>query len=296
MNIFDMRGPEFLAVYLLASVVGLIVLYVASRRASSQSRRLPSGDARRQLRDPYLLAFLRAGARQTLQTVAFSLCERRLLSVSKKGLIVSGGQEALRDVTHPLEVAVLAECKSLRAIGKVLHDRRLTKMAENYAAPLRESGLMADNAEYARRLPAFLTITGALLSMAVIKVCVALNGGHSNIAFLAVLTVLAMIAAVIIFRRRRTGAGDRALADQQTLFAQLKGRVKGLSAGGATNEVVLVAAAFGLAALPPAAYPFADTLHRQAQNSAGGGSGCGSGGGGGGGGGGCGGCGGCGGG
>ena len=37
MNMFDMRGPEFLAVYLLASVVGLIVLWVVSRRALSQS-------------------------------------------------------------------------------------------------------------------------------------------------------------------------------------------------------------------------------------------------------------------
>ena len=291
MNIFGMRGPEFLAVYLFASVIGLIVLHVVSRRVSPQGSRLPSGDARRQLRDPYLLAFLRAGAKQTLQTVAFSLSERKLLSVSKKGLIASGEPGALRAVTHPLEVAVLEECKSLRGIGKLLQDKRLKEMAKNYAAPLRESGLLADDAEYARRLPVFLTIAGALLAISVIKIGVALRGGHSNIAFLIILTFVALIVAVVIHLRRRTSAGDRALADQQTLFAQLKGRVRGLAGRGATGEAVLVAAAFGLAVLPGAAYPFADTLHRQAQNGGGGcGGGSASGCGGGGGGGGCGGC------
>ena len=143
MNMFDLRGPEFLAIYLLVSVVGVIVLYVVSRRASPQSQRLPSGDARRQLRDPYLLAFLRGGAEQTLQTVAFSLSERGLLSVSKKGLIASGERSALNAVTHPLEVAVLAECESLHGIGKLLHNKRLKRMAEDYGAPLKECGLIA---------------------------------------------------------------------------------------------------------------------------------------------------------
>jgi uncharacterized protein (TIGR04222 family) len=293
MNMFDLRGPEFLAVYLLACVVGLIVLHVLSRRAPPQSARLPSDDARRQLRDPYLLAFLRGGVAQTLQTVAFSLSERRLLSVEKNGLLATGERGAIRAVVHPLEMAVLAECESPRGIGKLLHDKCLKRMVEDYGAPLKESGLIADEAEYARRLPAFLAIAGALLAIAVIKIRVALAGGHSNIAFLVLLAALALIMAVVIFRRRRTSAGDRALADQRTLFAQLKGQAKRLAAGGATSEAVLIAAAFGLAALPGAAYPFADTVHRQAQSSAGGGAaggGSGGDGGGSGGGGGCGGC------
>ena len=286
MNIFDLRGPEFLAVYLLASVVGLIVFYVVSRRAPPQSERQPSGDARRLLRDPYLLAFLRGGAGQTLQTVAFSMGERGHLSISKKGLIASGERGAL---THPLEIAVFVECGTLRGIGKLLRDKRLKELAENYAAPLKESGLLADHAEYSRRLRVFLAVVGALLAMAVLKISVALQGGHSNIAFLLILTMVVLIVAVVILRRRRTGAGDRALADQQILFAELKGRVKRLAAGGATSEAVLIAAAFGLAALPGAAYPFANAVHRQSQNGGcGGGSSCG--GGGGGGGSGCGGC------
>jgi len=292
MNMFDMRGPEFLAVYLFVSVIGLIVLYVVAGRASPQSLRLPSGDARRQLRDPYLLAFLRGGADQTLQTVAFSLSERGLLNFSRVGVVASRERGALHAVTHPLEAAVLTECASLRAFGKLLRDKQLKRTAEDYGAPLKEWGLLADDAEYARRLPAFLAVAGVLLAMTVIKIRVALQGGHSNIAFLILLTAVALIVAIVIFRRRRTSAGARALADQRTLFAQLKGRVKQLGAGGSTHEAVLIAAAFGLAALPGTAYPFARAVHRQAQNSAvgcGGGA-AGGGDGGGGSGGGCGGC------
>jgi uncharacterized protein (TIGR04222 family) len=290
MNIFDLRGPEFLAVYLLASVVGLIFFYVVSKRGFPQDPRLPSGDTRRLLRDPYLLAFLRGGAGQTLQTVTFSLSERGLLSISKKGLIANGEPSARHALTHPLEIAVFAECGSLRRIGNLLRDKRLRELVEDYAAPLKESGLIADRPEYARRLRAFLIVAGSLLAMTVLKISIALQGGHSNIAFLVILTVVVLIVAVVILTRRRTGAGDRALADQQTLFRELKGRVKRLTAGGATSEAVLIAAAFGLAALPGTAYPFASAVHRQAQNggaACGGSSGCGGGGGGGGG---CGGC------
>lgn len=291
MNLFDLRGPEFLAVYLLASVVGLILLYVVSKRAPPQNAGLPSGDTRRLLRDPYLLAFLRGGVSQTLQTVAFSMSERGLLGISKKGLIASGAPGARHALTHPLEMAVFAECGSLRGIGKLLRDKRLKELVENHAAPLKESGLIADRSEYARRLRVFLAVVGALLAMTAIKIRVALQGGHSNIAFLLILTVVVLIVAVVIVTRRRTGAGDRALADQQTLFGQLKSRVKWLATGGATSEAVLIAAAFGLAALPGTAYPFASAVHRQAQNGAGGcGGSTGCGGGGGGGGGGCGGC------
>jgi uncharacterized protein (TIGR04222 family) len=290
MNIFDMRGPEFLALYLFASVVGLIGLYVMTKRAASQ-REQPSADARRLLRDPYLLAFLRGGAKQTLQTVAFSLSERGLLSFSNKRLQASGGQGAAPAVTQPLEVAVLVECASPRGIGKLLGDKRLKAMAEDLGVSLKTAGLLADAEEYSRRLRAFLAIVGTLLAVAVIKLNVALEGGHTNIGGLVVLALIVLVAGIAMTRRRRTAAGNRALADQQTLFAQLRGRVKTLEAGGATNEAVYIAAAFGLAALPGVAYPFADSMQRESQA---GGAGCGAASGGGGGGGdggaGCGGC------
>jgi uncharacterized protein (TIGR04222 family) len=296
MNPFDLRGPAFLAFFLCASGAGLFLLYLVSRGLFTDSPP-PSGPARRHLRDPYLLAYLRGGVREALQIVAFSLNKRRLLSSAGSSLLATKSTEALRAIRNPLELALLSHYSTLTSVMDLLQNPRLKIAAENYAEPLREAGLIADDVEFNRRFPAFLVITGSLLALAVIKIYVAFQRGHTNVIFLVILTLLASGAAVAIWRRLRTRAGDRALWDQQTLFARLRGRVKRLAGDDAADEAVLVAAAFGLSALPSGAYPFASRLKRQLASSSSNssssstcGSSCGSSCGGGGCGGGCGGC------
>ena len=290
MNPLDMRGPDFLAFYAAASIVGLILLYLVSRGLFSPPQ-LPSGAARRHLRDPYLLAYLRGGVRESLQTIAFSLNKRKLLTFAGSSLIANRSKETFLAVRHPLEHALLSQCSLSPSFTELMQNSHLKGAVENHAELLRESGLIADGAELRRRLPAFLWIAGALVGSSAIKLYVALQRGHTNVLFLIILTVVVMIAAYAIFKRQRTNAGDRALADQQTLFARLRNRVKRMAADGATDEAVLVAAAFGLAALPEVAYPFAARLKRQVRNSSSGSSSsCGTSCGGGGCGGGCGGC------
>jgi uncharacterized protein (TIGR04222 family) len=289
MNPFDLRGPEFLAFYLFATGAGLLFLYLVSRGLFSESSHLPSGAARRHLRDPYLLAYLRGGVPETLLTVAFSLNKRKLLTAAGPNLLANRSKEAMQAVRNPLELAMMAQCSTLQSVTEVLRNGRLESAVENYAEPLRESGLVANEAELARRRPALLCIGGTLLALGAIKILVALHRGHTNVLFLIILTAFALFAAYAIFKRRRTSAGDRALADQQTLFARLRSRVNRLAADDATDEAVLVAAAFGLAALPTTAYPFAARIKRQIQDNSssnsssscgsGGGSSCGGGGG-----------------
>ncbi len=267
MNPFDMRGPEFLAFFLFASLSGLIYLYLVSRGVFSESPRPPSPDARRLLRDPYLLAFLRGGAREALQTVAFSLNKRKLVSSIGATLVATRSKEALQAVRNPLELALLSRCSSTQTVSQLMQDSRLKVTVENYAEPLRTAGLTADDAELRRRRPAFLGVAGAVFALGAIKVVVALQRGHTNVLFLILLTVAALILAYQIFNRRRTYAGDRALADQQTLFARLKSRVNRVAADHPTDEAVLVAAAFGLGALPATGYPFAARIKRQARDN-----------------------------
>jgi len=292
MNPFDMRGPAFLVFFLFASLVGLIYLYLVSRDLLSQSPRPPSADARRLLRDPYLLAFLRGGVRETLQTVAFSLNKRKLLSSVGATLAATRSKDALQAVRNSLELDLLSQCSSTQSVSQLMDNSRLKAAVEHYANPLRESGLIADDAEFRRRLPAFLGVAGALLALGAIKLFVALQRGHTNVIFLILLTLVAVIVAFKIFNRRRTFAGDRALSDQQTLFARLRSRVTRVAADHPTDEAVLVAAAFGLGALPATGYPFAARIKRQARDNSSKSScsSCGSSCGGGGGGGGCGGC------
>lgn len=288
MNPFDLRGPPFLVFYVVVGVIGLVYLYLDVRGLVSGRGKSPSADARRVLSDPYLLAFLRGGAREALQTVTFSLHQRGLLVSLGRSLLAVADRQMTRQAAHPLEQAVLATCVTAKKASAVLADRGLAHAIADFAQPLRDAGLIADLDETSHRWKRLLAVVGSLLAISAIKVAVALDRGHSNVALLIILSIIVLIIAVAIVLRRRTYAGDLALADMQTLFTPLKQRASRLTTRDATDEAVLFAAVFGLAALPATAYPFAATLRqREAAGGDGGGgsSGCGSGGGGG-----CGGC------
>jgi uncharacterized protein (TIGR04222 family) len=290
MNPFALRGPPFLVLFLFASVLGCVVMYLAVRGRLFGSGRPAASDAYRHLRDPYLMAYLRGGFSEACQTVVFSLHERKLLTDGDSRLAATGSKDSLQAIRNPLELALLRELATPRSLVQLLNDGKLKDAVESYAAPLREAGLVADAEELQRRLPIFLVVGGGLAGLSGSKLYVALNGGHSNVAFLVIITLLALFVVFAIFRRRRTNAGDTALANQQSLLSRLRDRVSRLAADGATNEAVLVAATFGLIALPSRGYPFAAQLRKQASKQSDSGSGSSNGCGGGGCGGGCGGC------
>lgn len=287
MNPFALRGPPFLVFFLLISAIGCTVMYFTVRGRLFGSGRPMSGDAYRLLRDPYLVAYLRGGFGETLQTLVFSLHQRKLLSDSGSMLAATGSKDSLRAIRNPLEVAVLTALATPGTLAQLLADGILKSTVESCAAPLREAGLLADVAEMRRRLPALLLAGGGLTAIASIKLQVALEGGHHNVAFLVILLLVSLAVVFAIFKRRRTPAGEQALTDQQSLLARLQDRVKRLAADGATNEAVLVAATFGLTALPNQAYPFAARLRKEvakqnnssSDSSSGCGSSCGGGGG-----------------
>jgi hypothetical protein len=115
--------------------------------------------------------------------------------------------------------------------------------------------------------------------------------------------VMAPLALLPAAQRRRTALGDAVLKDLQGLFGRLRRRVAPAGEGGLTSDTMLLAAVFGLSALPSDGFyevrrVFAKSVKSGGSNcgsscgSSYGSSGCGSSGcgGGGGGGGGCGGC------
>ena len=82
MNLFDLRGPAFLALYALVSTGGLLFMYLTARGVLFGPSRSASGDAYKHLRDPYLMAYLKGGFRHTLITVVFSLHLRKLVGTN----------------------------------------------------------------------------------------------------------------------------------------------------------------------------------------------------------------------
>ncbi len=58
------------------SVAGLILLYLVARAVLGGPQRDAAPYARRQMKDPYLVSFLRGGAREVLHTLVFAPHER----------------------------------------------------------------------------------------------------------------------------------------------------------------------------------------------------------------------------
>jgi uncharacterized protein (TIGR04222 family) len=284
MNPFDLPGPQFLEFYLVLGIVVLAAFRWALRRTESgEPPALP-------LNDPYQIAYLRGGAAETARVAVMSLIDRGLLEVT--------GNQLERRATPwlssfpPIERVILERCALPAQATAVLSDARIVAACEAYHARLEELRLLPDPAAKARRWSWFAIAATILLGIGAIKIVVALGRGRTNVELLVIFMVVGLVLLAGIAVRRRTGLGDAMLADLSRLFGALRRRAASLDRGTMTSDAMLVAAVFGLAALPVSAFPEVRRIYAQAASGGGdGGSGssCGSGCGGGGGGG-CGGC------
>jgi uncharacterized protein (TIGR04222 family) len=293
MNPFDLRGPEFLFFYAVVAVSVLVMFRLLFR--SREPLQEPGSHG---LTDPYQIAYLRGGKDEALRVAVVSLADRGLLKAAADGSVyASKGAAGLvkRDIEKTVVGCFTAKQKAYDILKAVPANE--PAMVE-YRRDLERRGFMPSDEDRRRRLVLLAGALAILIGVSVIKVLVALSRGRYNLLFLLILTLMAVLVALAIHRRPRTGAGDRVVASLKREFGSLQLRADSIRPGGATNEAALLAAVFGLSALPQEAFPYVKDLYpKAAQASSGtagcGGGGCGGGGGGGGGGGCGGGCGGC---
>ena len=283
MNPFDLSGPAFLVFYICLALMVIIALKLAIDEAEGGApRALP-------LSDPYQIAWLRGGTPEAARIAVLSLTDRGLLAVSGDNLVnLSTAPSVVRE---PIERAILARCaQSGTPATAVLGEPVVERACASYRARLERLQLMPDAAMRAQRYRWFAIAAAILLGIALGKIVIAFGRGRYNVEFLIILTLIGLGVVWFLVRRRRTHLGNRMLKDLQRLFRALRQRAATIRAGAMTSDAMLLAAVFGISALP--ATGFADFLrvYKKAASSGGGcGSSCGSGCGGGGGGG-CGGC------
>jgi uncharacterized protein (TIGR04222 family) len=254
MSPFDLRGPEFLLFYL---VLGAIVLgaLVASRRLTE-----PSGPIKADLSDPYLIAFLRGGKNELLRVTTISLIHRGLLKVD--GTKVSAASSHAADsVRNPLEQELLLYFKQPREASSVFSEANVSLPSEQYESSLEALGLLPNQWVRDRRARMLGLALCVLWGVAIIKIFVALSRGHSNIGFLIILAAVFGFAAFLLARPRLTLRGKAMLDDLRFLFGGLRSR---LEATLTSNDVTLLAAVFGVAAIPLMVFPYARTLYPKA--------------------------------
>jgi uncharacterized protein (TIGR04222 family) len=279
----NLPGPQFLVFYAVLGVIMLTLLYVL--RASSEGGHVPRLDTS----DPYLIAYLRGSTNEALRVATVSLIDRGLLKGDQAALVVARPDGA--DIARrPIERALLRAFATPAEPKAIFENRTLAAACDDYAATLKRLRLLPDDEVMWARLRRLVVFGGILVGVAVAKIVVALSAGRTNVLFLVALAGLFTVAAVVIGNPRRTVLGATALSDLRRLFSRLRARARSISPGGATAEAALLAAVFGIAALPAPNFSYARQLYPKTSPVSGCGSSCGSSCGGGGCGGGCGGC------
>src|SRR5258708_4000688 len=266
MNPFDLSGTQFLVFYIGIALIVVIAMKLAIDMGEGGAPpALPLGD-------PYQIAWLRGGTPEAARIAVLSLIDRSLLVVDLDDLVIPNRVRSF--VLQPIESAILARCAGSRtAVTDVLSDPAVEPACASYQAQLEQMQLTPDAGLQARRFNWFAFGAVILLGVAVIEIAVAIDRARYKIAFLVILTAIVLWAAWRLVSRRRTSLGDRMLKDLRRLFRALRRRAASIRPGAMTSDAMLLAAVFGLSALPSTG--FADLL-RVYKKSASSGGGCGS--------------------
>jgi uncharacterized protein (TIGR04222 family) len=291
MNPFDLNGPNFLVFYAICGAVVCLILYLLRL----QEPQTPDGAVPT---DPQAIAYLRGGATEALRITAVTLLERGALVLGPNDTLGSDPHHTLPRDASAIDRLVYEHFRTEGPARSLFKNESLALRVEAHARrPLEDAGLMPDETLRKARWGRLLAAVAALGGLAAVKIALALQRGHSNVGFLLIEAAVFGLIACRLTIRHRTPAGDRALDYLKHTFDAVRQRTKPLKHPDPL-DVALVAAVFGLAALPEAPYANAESLRPRQDSSGwigdGGWSGGGDSGGGGGGGGGCGGgCGGC---
>ena len=268
-NPFDLRGPEFLLFYLAFGAGVLFVMYCVQRwREEGPVPRIDTSD-------PYLIAYLRGGAHEAARVATVSLVDRGLLEEGEDDTLKAKSGEI--GVRRPIEKALLALFRAPQKADVMFKAPSVEAACSEYDASLSRAGLLPDLDVRAQRRSLLGTALLILLGVAAIKIFVALGRGHTNIVILCIFALAFSGLAIKVVRRRRTRRGDMMVQDLRRLFGRLRDRSLTLAPGGATADAALLAAVFGVAALPFTGFAYAHRLFRKStSDSSGGGSSCGS--------------------
>jgi uncharacterized protein (TIGR04222 family) len=271
-NPFDLRGPEFLLFYFIFSIIVIAALVLLRRKLESTSA--PKID----LSDPYLIAYLRGGKNEALRVALVSLIDRGLLIYDGTRIEVAANAGPV-SVRRPLEKALLEKFATPAEASSIFDDLTLELACDSYQETLKRDRLLPDERVQQTRLVLTVLAFFILGGVGGVKVFIALERGRTNIIFLIILTVIAIVVAVKVLSPRLTSRGAALLVDVQTLYRGLKERATLIRPGGATIEAMMLAAAFGVDTLAGDAFSYTKSLFPRRQKSATGsscGSACGS--------------------
>ena len=271
-NPFDWSGPWFLLAYL---IFGLLVYYLARELLIRQELRNPHAQLSL-ADDPYRIAFLRGGALEAVKIAAIVLVDRGLLRADGP-LLETASADSLRFASHDIERDVLR-----LYLGRQGHSKELAAQADMlpacraYQDTLTQQELLVGPPLLRRRARITWPAHYLLLTVAAVKAVIAISRQHYNLLFLALLLAIFLLMLRGLRTQAISWSAQRLLTDLRMLFGRLNQRAARLQAGSSSADMALLAAIFGLGALPLSVYAYVAELYpvpRHSSDSSSGGTG-----------------------
>lgn len=271
-NPFDWSGPWFLLAYL---IFGLLVYYLARELLIRQELRNPHAQLSL-ADDPYRIAFLRGGALEAVKIAAIVLVDRGLLRADGP-LLETASADSLRFASHDIERDVLR-----LYLGRQGHSKELAAQADMlpscraYQDSLTQQELLVGPPLLRRRERITWPARYLLLTVAAVKAVIAISRQHYNLLFLALLLAIFLLMLRGLRTQATSWSAQRLLTDLRMLFGRLNQRAARLQAGSSSADMALLAAIFGLGALPLSVYAYVAELYpvpRHSSDSSSGGTG-----------------------
>lgn len=259
MNPFDFSGPEFLAFYIIFVLFWGILFRVIIQMAS------PSKITDMSIvKDPYAIAYLNGGIGELVRVVIVSLIDRDLLNVS--GDTVKSTKNALQFVQKRIEQAVVKATSEENSVDKIVSDSIVNMEADVYQMYLEEKGYLYSGRHKTTLTNLQILAYGGVVLMALTKIFIALGRGRTNIEFLILCAVGAVFYIKFLVHPTKTTAGQNVILHLSDILKNSRMRIYNLQKG-ATNELALIVAVFGITILPPEAFPYSKTLFARSWKS-----------------------------
>ena len=263
MNPFNFTGPEFLFFYIVLTVITMVVIQRVRWR--SELDETPFSDT--PWNDPYRIAFLRGGKNELVRVAIVSLVDRGLLEVlSDKLQTTNVGRET--KARKRVEQNLLETCGTARDPKDLFSSSEFKPAEAEYENELARMRLMPNEEMKKKRRSLFMWAAALMLAVSLTKIGVALMRGRTNIGFLITLTIIVLLVLLpMVAFPRLTARGRILLENVQNLFASLKVRAPQIRPGGASTELVMLAAVFGISAVPRENFPWTHQLFARADTS-----------------------------
>jgi uncharacterized protein (TIGR04222 family) len=247
----NVTGPQFLLIYIALGVAANLWLrwHYATREREARTGALGLTN------DPYQVALLRGGRDEAIRVAVVTLLDRGLL-VEEDGNLHAPRSDGAELVRHPLDRALLDCFNAPAPAARALASPDAIAACDTYERDLEKKQLIASRKTRAARFGPFMAALGLTLGVALARIVYALSKGRTNVGFLIVLAIVCAIALAVAYRKRLTALGSDTLRGLERLYTAARGRLAQNLSGADSFDASLVAAVYGLAALPALQFPY----------------------------------------